>query len=114
MATSNKAMTSSERAAMGATRGDNARVGQSIDHAPESPSEAILRVSAANVKELMLHATGHDRQVRGDFEAGVWLEHIEGMPFDEVKAAIYEYFRQSRWPITPGDIKNIIEEGVPL
>lgn len=114
MRSEDRALTSSERAAMGATAGDNARAGQVVDVVHESRSESILRVSDDNVGGLLLWATAHDRQVRGQHEGKAWLAHIKGIPYQEARDAITEYFRQARYPITPGDVISIIKEGTPL
>lgn len=60
---------------------------------------------------LLAWAAGYDRIERGRYEAEAWLELLHGLPVADVKDAITEHFRSSRYPVMPADIIRIIEEG---
>ena len=60
---------------------------------------------------LLALAAAYDGRVRGWGEAAAWREMFDGWPVSDVRAAILTHYRTSRFPVTPADIIQIIEEG---
>lgn len=106
-------MTHAERAALGATAGDQARVGLPVTLAAESPANRLPAIhGSGDVLTVLTWAAGYDRIERGQYEAEAWLEVLRGYEINAVKLAITEHYRGSRYPVMPADILHLIEEGI--
>lgn len=106
-------LTHAERAALGLTAGDLARVGREVVPASDDAADRRLTVqSVDDVLALLTYAASFDDTKRGRFQAAAWLEVLRGYPVDDVRDAITEHFRHSRYRIMPADVIEILEEGL--
>ena len=113
VSSSDKPQTWAERAALGATEGDRARYGSEVTLGSESRSDRRAEVHTVDdVLALLTWAAGFDRIKRGRMEAEAWLSILAGFDGAEVRRAITAHYRGSRFPVTPADIVEIIEEGI--
>lgn len=104
--------THAERAALGTTAGDLARVGQSVTLADSEAVDGRPRIEESlDAFRLLAWAAAFDGRERGDGEAFAWLEILRGLVIEDVKTAITEHYRNSRFPVMPADVIQIIEEG---
>lgn len=102
-----------ERAAMGPLAHDGAFPGGLAVVGAESASDRRTGVQSEGEMIVVLSwAAGHDGRERGPLEAKVWLEQFRGFDMQELRQAITEHYRRSRWPVMPSDVHEIIEEGV--
>ena len=112
MSSERNPMTHAERAALGATEGDQARSGQDVATRSESGSDRRPRIrSWRDTFNLLALAAGFDGRERGEYEARAWLRVFDGYVIETVENAITEHYRASRFPVMPADVIQIIEEG---
>lgn len=112
MKSEHESLTHAQRAALGDTAGDHARVGQAVTPTQESASDRRPRIVVwPDALAALTWAAGYDRIERGNYEAQAWFEVLQGLPFADVKAAITEHYRRSTYPVMPANIIQIIEEG---
>lgn len=97
---------------MGATPGDIARSGSQVAPVDESASDRRAAISTVEqVLALLTWAAAFDRIERGRFEAEAWLAALEGFGLETARAAVTEHYKRSRFPVTPADVIEIIENG---
>ncbi|WP_427870569.1 hypothetical protein [Leucobacter luti] len=112
MSSGREVLTHAERAALRATAGDQARVGQSVTPAPDRPLDRRPAIQQwEDVLAVLTWAAGYDRIERGRYEAEAWLEVLRGLAVEDVKNAITDHYRRSRYPVMPADIIQTVEEG---
>lgn len=99
---------------MGATPGDKARPGSRVGLRRESaPDRRVAFSELGQAKSLNVIATSYDGQPRGEGEARALLAALGpyAFAFDDVKEAIVEHYRRTRWRVGPSDIIQIVQEG---
>jgi hypothetical protein len=109
--------TPAERAALACTAGDQARLSQSVTRTDSEAADRRPRiVSWQDAFNLLAYAAAFDGRVRGEHEARAWFDALGPSRFtvEDARAAVAAYFKgpdRHRW-ITPGDVIEIIEEGL--
>ncbi|MEJ6489744.1 hypothetical protein PQI23_08425 [Leucobacter sp. USCH14] len=110
-------MTHAERAAMGCTAGDQGRTGQAVARASSDAADRRPRVVGRRAAfNLLAYVAAYDSRERGEGEAVAWSDALGPyrIPVEDAQAAVRAYFlgpNRHRW-ITPGDIVELVEEGV--
>lgn len=110
-------LTYAQRAALGDTAGDRARAGQGLALHDSVPADRRPRIQdAQDALNLLAYIAAFDSRVRGDFEAQAWFDALgpHQVAITDAKRAVVSYFngpRRHQW-ITPGDIVEILEEGL--